>query len=105
MTALRVGLLAFCLVLPAGAITAQQAAMTEGDSAVLREAKAIKKGEERAKKSIAFAKQYRTYVINYGLGEEMVAQDVERFRSPAARWRRFEQLISEPTLPSDLRAR
>jgi hypothetical protein len=61
--------------------------------------------EERAKKSIAFAKQYRTYVINYGLGEEMVAQDVERFRSPAARWRRFEQLISEPTLPSDLRAR
>ena len=30
--------------------------------------------EERAKKSIAFAKQYRTYVINYGLGEEMVAQ-------------------------------
>ena len=61
--------------------------------------------EERAKKSISFAKQYRTYVINYGLGEEMVAQDVERFRSPAARWRRFEQLISEPTLPSDLRAR
>jgi hypothetical protein len=54
MTALRVGLLAFCLVLPAGAITAQQAAMTEGDSAVLREAKAIKKGEERAKKSESF---------------------------------------------------
>jgi hypothetical protein len=60
---------------------------------------------ERARKSISFAKQYRTYVINYGLGEEMVRQDVERFRSPAARWRRFEQLISEPTLPSDLRAR
>ena len=59
--------------------------------------------EERAKKSISFAKQYRTYVINYGLGEEMTAHDVERLRSPAARWRRFEQIISEPTLPSDLR--
>jgi hypothetical protein len=61
--------------------------------------------EARAKQAIAFAKQYRTYVINYGLGEEMVAKDVERFRSPSARWRRFEQLISEPTLPSDLRTR
>jgi hypothetical protein len=60
---------------------------------------------ERAKKSISFAKQYRTYVINYGIGQDMVAADVERFRSPAARWRRFEQLISEPTLPSDLKAR
>jgi hypothetical protein len=61
--------------------------------------------EARAKQSIAFTKQYRTYVINYGLGEDMVAKDVERFRSPGARWRRFEHLISEPTLPSDLRAR
>jgi hypothetical protein len=61
--------------------------------------------EERARKSISFAKQYRTYVINYGIGEDMVVADVERFRSPAARWRRFEQLISEPTLPSDLKRR
>ena len=61
--------------------------------------------EARAKQSVSFTKHYRTYVINYGLGEDMVARDVERFRSPAARWRRFEQLISEPTLPSDLKAR
>ena len=61
--------------------------------------------EERAKKSISFAKQYRSYVINYGLGQDMVREDVERFRGPAARWRRFEQIISEPTLPSDLKAR
>jgi hypothetical protein len=60
---------------------------------------------KRARKSIDFAKQYRSYVINYGLGEHMVGEDVERFRSPAARWRRFEQIISEPTLPSDLKAR
>lgn len=61
--------------------------------------------EARAKQSIAFTKQYRTYVINYGLGEDMVRQDVESRRGETARWRRFEQIISEPTLPSDLRAR
>jgi hypothetical protein len=52
---------------------------------------------------VSFTKNYRTYVINYGLGEDMVASDVERFRSSAARWREFEKLISEPTLPADLK--
>jgi hypothetical protein len=61
--------------------------------------------EARAKQSVSFTKQYRTYVINYGLGEDMVARDVERFRSLPARWREFEKLISEPTLPSDLKGR
>ena len=58
--------------------------------------------EERARKAIAFAKQYRSYVINYGLGQEMVRADVESY-PPAARWKRFEQIISEPTLPADLK--
>ena len=61
--------------------------------------------EARAKQSVAFTKQYRTYVINYGLGEDMVRADVESRPAGAARWKRFEQIISEPTLPSDLRAR
>lgn len=60
--------------------------------------------EARAKQSIAFTKQYRTYVLNYGLGEQMVREDVESRRGTAARWKRFEQIISEPTLPADLRA-
>ena len=59
--------------------------------------------EDRARKSISFAKQYRSYVINYGLGEQMVAADVESRRGTAARWKRFEQIISQPTLPSDLK--
>lgn len=62
-------------------------------------------GEARARQSVAFTKQYRSYVINYGLGREMVAADVERFAGEAERWRRMEQLLSEPTLPSDLRTR
>ena len=60
--------------------------------------------EARAKQSIAFTKQYRSYVINYGLGEDMVAADIEAYPPGIARWQRFEQIVSQPTLPSDLRA-
>ena len=59
--------------------------------------------EARAKQSVAFTKQYRSYVINYGLGQDMVRADVERFPAGAQRWKRFEAIISEPTLPSDLK--
>jgi hypothetical protein len=58
----------------------------------------------RADQSVRFTENYRSYVINYGLGEAMVKADVAREgANVAARWRRFEALISEPTLPSDLR--
>jgi hypothetical protein len=57
----------------------------------------------RAEKSVAFIDQYRSYVINYGLGLDMVRSAVERAGSdPAARWAAMEKLLSEPTLPSDL---
>jgi hypothetical protein len=57
----------------------------------------------RAEQSIAFTDQYRSYVINYGLGQDMVRAAVERSGpDPAARWRAMEKLLSEPTLPSDL---
>lgn len=58
----------------------------------------------RAKQSVEFTKQYRSYVINYGLGQDMIRADVEAAgATPEARWKRMEQLLSEPTLPSDLR--
>lgn len=61
--------------------------------------------EARARQSVDFTKQYRSYVINYGLGQDMVRADIEAAGSaPAARWRRMEAILSEPTLPSDLRA-
>lgn len=57
----------------------------------------------RAEQSIAFADQYRSYVINYGLGEEMVRAAIERVGAdPAARWAAMERILSEPTLPGDL---
>jgi hypothetical protein len=59
---------------------------------------------ERARQLTDFTKQYRSYVINYGLGLDMVRADVEAAGADAdSRWKRMTQLLSEPTLPSDLR--
>ena len=59
--------------------------------------------EARAKQSIGFTDAYRSYVINYGLGQDMVQDFVEAAGSDAkARWAAMERVISEPTLPSDL---
>ena len=50
--------------------------------------------------------QYRSYVINYNLGKDMVKRYVESHGGTAAngakRWQLFEQLISSPRLPSGL---
>lgn len=58
----------------------------------------------RAEKSVAFTDQYRSYVINYGLGMEMVRAAVERAGAdPVSRWAAMEKLLSAPTLPADLK--
>lgn len=62
--------------------------------------------QKRAEQSVSFTDQYRSYVINYGLGEAMVRAHVERGRpSRDEMWRRMAKLVSEPTLPSDLLAK
>ena len=59
--------------------------------------------EARAKQSIGFTDTYRSYVINYGLGQDMVQAYVEAAGPDAsARWAAMERVISEPTLPVDL---
>ena len=56
-----------------------------------------------AEKSIDFTDTYRSYILNYGLGMDMVQASVEA-GSPDEdeMWRRFEAIISEPTLPGEL---
>lgn len=55
----------------------------------------------QAAKTLRFIQQYRSYVINYNLGRDLVAAYVER--APAAeRWRVFERLLSTPRLAGDL---
>ena len=59
--------------------------------------------KERASQSIDFTEQYRSYVINYGLGQTMVADYIDKGTDdPKVRWQRMEKLLSEPSLPRDL---
>ena len=62
--------------------------------------------KKRAEQSIDFTEEYRSYVINYGLGQDLVRAHVEAAgATPEARWAAMERVISEPTLPSDLLVR
>jgi hypothetical protein len=54
----------------------------------------------RAEQRVRFLDQYRSYVINYNLGKDMVANYIES-RGPD-RWGEFARLISSPRLPSSL---
>jgi hypothetical protein len=58
-----------------------------------------------AAKQVRFIDQYRSYVINYNLGRDLVADWVGRTGgdSETARWRAFQALLSAPHLPRDLR--
>jgi hypothetical protein len=61
----------------------------------------------RAEQRVRFIEQYRSYVINYNLGKDMVAAHI-RARAgddSAKRWVEFEKLLSSPRLPSDLAGR
>jgi hypothetical protein len=59
---------------------------------------------EAAAKTLRFIDTYRSYVINYNLGRDLVAAWVERQggEDEAARWRAFHALLSAPHLPRDL---
>jgi hypothetical protein len=61
---------------------------------------------DRAKQRIRFFDQYRSYVINYNLGEDMVRRHIEASGGTAGRtatrWAEFEKLLSSPRLPSGL---
>ncbi len=57
----------------------------------------------RAEQSVGFTDHYRSYVINYGWGKDLVRGYIERGNpDPAIRWQRMEKLLSEPTQPVDL---
>jgi hypothetical protein len=60
----------------------------------------------RAAQRVRFIDQYRSYVINYNLGKDMVKRYVESqggtASNAAKRWQVFAQLLSSPRLPSGL---
>jgi hypothetical protein len=60
---------------------------------------------DRAAQRVRFFDQYRSYVINYNLGKDMVRDYVEKRAGgdAAKRWQEFAALLSSPRLPSGLR--
>ncbi len=57
-----------------------------------------------AEKRVSFIETYRSYVINYNIGQDMVRAHVDRAgKTEDARWKAMERVISEPTTPADLR--
>ncbi|HEX6160097.1 MAG TPA: hypothetical protein VF111_08025 [Thermoanaerobaculia bacterium] len=79
-----------------GEINAEQAAEWLTNYALMAPA--------RARQRVKFIDQYRSYVINYNLGRDLVREYVERKSGGNAqkRWDVFEELLSSPRLPSGL---
>jgi hypothetical protein len=62
---------------------------------------------DRSEQRIRFIERYRSYVINYNWGQDLVKEYVEKHGGtadhPQERWRIFTDLISSPRLPSGLK--
>ena len=62
---------------------------------------------ERAAQRVRFIDKYRSYVINYNLGQDIVRRYIESRPGvggdPMRRWEAFEELLSSSRLPSSLR--
>ena len=62
---------------------------------------------DRAAQRVRFFDQYRSYVINYNYGKDLVRTFIEARGGtpdhPDRRWQEFEKLLSSPRLPSGLR--
>jgi hypothetical protein len=62
---------------------------------------------DRAKQRTEFFDQYRSYVINYNLGQDLVRDYLDAHGASAdqadRRWRLFGELLSSPRLPSTLK--
>jgi len=60
----------------------------------------------RAERNVQFIEKYRSYVINYNLGKDLVRHYVETIGganpSVERKWQVFERLLASPLIPSDL---
>ena len=57
----------------------------------------------RAEQSMGFTDHYRSYVLNYGWGRDLVHRAVEAGNADTTtRWARMQRILSEPTFPADL---
>jgi hypothetical protein len=58
---------------------------------------------EKAEKSVRFAEKYRSYVLNYSVGKELVREYIERQADdPNGRWKAFERMLVEMPTASEI---
>jgi hypothetical protein len=76
----------------------------EGGAALVQ--KYLLMSPERALQSMSFIDKYRSYVINYNLGKDLVADFIERnggtTDNPERRWEVFTYLLSNPYTASSM---
>jgi len=73
------------------------------DEALLKIQKYSLTNPKKAEKSLRFAEQYRAYVLNYNLGEDIVKSYVEgQGTSQDQRWKAFESMLTELSTASDM---
>lgn len=65
------------------------------------------RSKDSASKYLDFIKQYRTYVINYNVGQDIVRNYIEKNggteNNPQKRWELFKYLLSTPQTPGSLK--
>jgi hypothetical protein len=61
---------------------------------------------DRAEHSVRFAEKYRSYLVNYSVGSDLVRNWMRNQAGPdaEARWTAFRRLLASPRLPNDLKA-
>ena len=60
--------------------------------------------KEEAEMKVRFIEQYRSYVLNYNLGKDIVSEYINKQGdTPDARWRAFERMLTELSTASDMR--
>jgi hypothetical protein len=58
---------------------------------------------KRAEQSLAFTEQYRSYVINYSAGKDLISAYADRAgQDDATHWAAYQRIFSEMMLPMDL---
>lgn len=78
-----------------GAMTADETAAWLSERALM--------SRERAAKLVAFMDEFRSYVVTYTVGQDIVRGYIEKRAATAdARWKLFGEILSTPRVPSDL---
>jgi hypothetical protein len=76
------------------------------EEAIARLGRYALESPERAAKTISFWNNYRSYIINYNLGQDIVREYVEKTAGPDAsmerKWQVFYEILTTPRTPSGL---